>query len=171
MNRSALSHAQFGVRVMQGVQRQTASIRAFENRDEASGVIVIASVEAKNLLVDVGVEMEWARCYVRPMQRPLEARPEVFNRVRMNATFAVRHPMVDERVGVADARKAAIDASGVAVDRSAWKHVCANMREQRGALAVARPKSKQWFFPTESRRLLVHTPSVAWVGQLGGTLA
>lgn len=136
MNRSALIDSQRSISGAKRIVGQTASVRASEDRNEAPSVVVIASVEAKDLLVDVGVKVERARRNVRPVQRPLEARPKVLDAVRVDPTFAVGHHVVDERMGVAFGRQRAIRAKRIGVDRGARKHVRADMRDERRAFVV-----------------------------------
>jgi hypothetical protein len=88
MNRPALIDTQFGVRATKRVIGQAASVRAFENCRETSGIVILPSIEAEHLLVNIGVKVEWARANVRPMKRALEAAPEVLIRVCMHAAFA-----------------------------------------------------------------------------------
>ena len=87
MNRTALVNPQFGVRGTQRIIRQPASIGAFENCRETSGVVILPSVEAEHLPVSVGVKVERSRANVRPVKRALEAAPEVLNRVGATALF------------------------------------------------------------------------------------
>jgi len=136
MNRPALVDSQFGVRATQRIIGQAASIRGLENHYETSSVVILPSVEAEHLLINIGVKMERTRANVRPVKRALEAAPEVLNRVGMHAAFAVRHPMVDEGVRIANIREPAIRSPRIGVDRRVRKHVSANVREQRRTLAI-----------------------------------
>ena len=74
------------------------AVRTLEDRDEPAAVVVLTLVEAEHLLVQVGVEVERSRGDIGTAQRPLQARPEVLDMVRVNAALDVRDGVVNDFV-------------------------------------------------------------------------
>lgn len=135
MNRSALSNPQRRVRATERLIHKALAIGVFQNRHETLSVIPLALIETKDLLVNVGVKVEGTRGDVGSVKRPLQARPKVFNRVRMHNSFAIRHEMVNE--GVLVVAEATVREKRVGVDRRAWKDVLPNMGFQFRPLAAS----------------------------------
>src|SRR5947209_1946029 len=129
------SRAPLGMRVRQLRPRYATTVRTFESLHEPITVFVAARVEAKHLLVEVGVEVERTRGDIRPRERALENAPKVFNAVRVNAARDVLHGMVDDVVDVLLAY-VVIRTQRVGVDRRAGENVLANPRHERHCAAV-----------------------------------
>jgi hypothetical protein len=134
MNRSTLSCAKRWVRADQRLVREPLSIGVLSRCNEPLGIVALASVEPKHLLVNVGVKMERARSDIRSVERSLEARPEVFDGVGMDAAFAISHGVVNKAVRVI--RKVAVRKQSVRVDRGAREHACADVGHKFRTLAA-----------------------------------
>ena len=139
LNRSAGGAPRFqapqSVRLREFFIRHATTVRAFEDFHESSTVVVAAFVEAEHLLVNVGFQMESARRDIRPVERPLQTRPEVFDVVRVGAAFDVAQGVVDEVVGVVPIGLP-IRAQGVGVKYRSRQHVQVDARDERGRFVV-----------------------------------
>ena len=135
MNRSALTDTKRRVRCYQGFARQAATIGVLENPQEPFGIVALANVEAKYLFFNVGIHVERTRANVGAFDHALEARPEVFNRVRVNATLNVSNHVVNERMSVFGL-KPTVRTKRIGVEHRSCCYVLANVREQRSLLVV-----------------------------------
>lgn len=125
MNRSALSNSQRRVRATKRLIHEALAVGVLQDRYETLSVIPLALVETKDLLVNVGVEVEGPWGNVRSVKRPLQTGPKVFDCVGMHDTFAVGNEMVNE--GVLVVLEPAIRKQSVGVDRRPRKYVLSNM--------------------------------------------
>ena len=97
---------------------QTASVRGLQHGNETVGILTLAGVEAETLARQG--RRESAGSDIRSVQRPLQAGPKLFNRVRVNAAFAIGNRVIDK--GVLIAREALIRAECVGVENRTGQH-------------------------------------------------
>lgn len=109
------------------------AVGALQNVHEAAPVVILPLVEAEHLLAKVGVKMEGTRSDIRSLERPLQARPKVFDVVGVNATFNVGHGVVNEFVNVGRA-SLAVRTQRVGVENGARQYVRVNLRQKRRSL-------------------------------------
>lgn len=129
MNRSGLSLAQFFVLANQGFVHEPAPVRVLQHGLEAARIVILAGIEAEHLLVNVAVEMKASRSDIRPVNGALQARPKVFDVVRMDRSVDIFDGMIDVLVNVLGA-EALVRAQRIGVDHRTRGHVRVDMREQ-----------------------------------------
>lgn len=118
------------MRLRKRLVRHAPTIGVLECLGEPSAVIVAAFIEAEHLLVNVGFQMECARRDVSAVQRALQARPKVFDVVRMNTAFDVAQGMVDKLVRVV-VIGSPIRTQSVGIKNRTRQHVGVNARDER----------------------------------------
>ena len=133
MNRSVLPDTKRRIRADQRLVRKALSIRVLRCRQESVGISALAGVEAEHLLVNVGVKVEGARSDIRPVKRPFQARPKVFDSVGMDASLAVGHEMVNKAVRIVG--QPTVGEQSVGIDRRARKNVGSDMGHKLRPLA------------------------------------
>ena len=96
--------------------RQALTIGALRGDLEARTIVVLALVEAEDLLVEVAVEVLRSRGDIRSPERALQDAPEVLDAVCMNATLDVFLGMVNHLVNIGVAQ-VVIRTERIGIDR------------------------------------------------------
>lgn len=110
--------------------RQALTVSTLHGIDKASAVLLVARIEAINLLLNIRLEMLRTRRNVRTLNRALEHRPETFDAIRVNVSANVFVRVIDDVVGVRVLNRR-IRRSRVGIDDRSGFHILAQTVSQR----------------------------------------